>query len=177
MAGADPQGRAGQNSPKATHLIKVACEAALGVRDHVDIFGTDYPTPDGTGVRDYIHVADLVEAHRLALKYLREGGRSLVLNCGYGRGYSVREVIGAVRAASCTTFAVRNSPRRPGDCAQIIADCGRIVEELNWRPRYDDIDRIVMDALSWEKRRLATAQVGLPQPVAAAERALQLQLS
>lgn len=164
VAGADPRGRTGQNSPRATHLIKVACEAALGLRTHVDIFGTDYPTPDGTGVRDYIHVTDLVDAHRLALEHLRSGGASLVLNCGYGRGYSVREVIDAVRTASASAFAIHEAPRRPGDCAQIVADSRRIVGLLNWQPRYEDLGQIVTHALSWEKRKLGMGMVGIPPP-------------
>lgn len=153
VAGADPGGRTGQNSSDATHLIKVACEAALGLRSHVGIFGTDYPTRDGTGVRDYIHVADLVEAHRLTLEHLRRGGRSMVLNCGYGRGYSVREVIEAVRDVAGVDFAVIEAPRRAGDSARVVANSRRLVEELGWRPRYEDLHLIVAHAFAWEARR------------------------
>ena len=152
VAGADPKGRSGQSSPGATHLIKVASEAALGMRPHLEVYGTDYDTPDGTCIRDYIHVSDLVRAHLDALRYLREGGESVVLNCGYGKGFSVLDVVEAVKRASGTDFAVRYAPRRPGDPAALVADAGRIREVLGWEPRLNNLDTIVEDALSWEKR-------------------------
>lgn len=151
VAGADPKGRSGQSSPGATHLIKVASEAALGMRDHLDVYGTDYDTPDGTCVRDYIHVSDLVRAHLDALRYLREGGESVILNCGYGKGFSVLDVIEAVKRASGVDFDVRHVPRRPGDPAALVAGAGRIHDVLGWEPRLDNLDTIVEGALSWEK--------------------------
>jgi UDP-glucose 4-epimerase len=151
VAGADPRGRAGQSTPRATHLIKVACETALGLRPHLDIFGSDYPTADGTCVRDYIHVTDLARAHLLALAHLEGGGDSLVLNCGYGRGASVWEVIEAVRRVSRIEFAVRPGPRRPGDPAAIVAKAERIREVLGWQPELDDLELIVRHALAWER--------------------------
>jgi len=159
VAGADPAGRSGQSTPNATHLIKVACQTALGLRSHIDVFGTDYPTPDGTCVRDYIHVTDLVRAHRAALSYLREGGSSQVLNCGYGRGFSVREVIATVKRVSSADFDVRETGRRPGDPASIVADAKRIKRVLQWRPELDDLETIVSHALAWE-RRLAERAIG-----------------
>ncbi len=155
VAGADPLKRSGQSSPTATHLIKVAAQAALGQRAGVGIFGVDFPTPDGTGVRDYIHVTDLVEAHRLLLDYLRAGGRSQTMNCGYGHGYSVREVIGMVRAVSGVDFRVTEEPRRPGDPASIVARADRVREVLGWVPAHEDLSEIVGAALTWE-RYLAT---------------------
>jgi UDP-glucose 4-epimerase len=152
VAGADPLGRSGQSTPQATHLIKVAGEAALGLRPYLEVFGTDYPTPDGTCVRDYIHVTDLARAHISALEYLREGGKSEVLNCGYGTGYSVLDVIDAVKRASGSDFAVRLGPRRPGDPAALIAQANRIGEVLGWVPMLDDLDTIVESALGWEQR-------------------------
>jgi UDP-glucose 4-epimerase len=152
VAGADPKGRSGQSTPRATHLIKVASETALGQRPHLDVYGTDYPTPDGTCIRDYIHVSDLVRAHRDALRYLRDGGQSEVLNCGYGTGFSVLEVIDAMKRASNTDFAVRMAPRRPGDPAALVARADRIHAVLGWEPRLNDLDTIVGHALSWEKR-------------------------
>ena len=152
VAGADPQGRSGQSTPQATHLIKVAAQAALGQRPCLEVFGTDYPTPDGTCVRDYIHVTDLARAHLSALEYLREGGKSEVLNCGYGVGYSVLDVIDAVKRASGSDFAVRLGPRRPGDPAALVAEADRIGEVLGWEPMLDDLDRIVEGALAWERR-------------------------
>lgn len=152
VAGADPDGRTGQSTPKATHLIKVATQAALGQRSHVDIFGSDYATEDGTGVRDYIHVSDLISAHCLALDRLRDGGDSLVANCGYGRGYSVRQVIDAVQRVSGTSFDVREAPRRAGDPAALVARADRARQALGWSPAYDDLDTIVGHALSWEAR-------------------------
>jgi UDP-glucose 4-epimerase len=152
VAGADPLGRSGQSTPQATHLIKVAGEAALGLRPYLEVFGTDYPTPDGTCVRDYIHVTDLARAHVSALEYLREGGKSEVLNCGYGTGYSVLDVIDAVKRASGSDFAVRMGPRREGDPAALIAQADRIGEVLGWVPMLDDLDTIVESALGWEQR-------------------------
>ena len=150
VAGADPQGRSGQSTPRATHLIKVACETALGKRRSMDVFGTDYPTPDGTCVRDYIHVSDLARAHLAALDYLRKGGASDVFNCGYSRGYSVNEVIAAVKTVSGTAFDVRLSDRRPGDPASIVAATGKIRATLGWLPEHDNLEGIVDNALSWE---------------------------
>jgi UDP-glucose 4-epimerase len=150
VAGADPAGRTGQSTKAATHLIKVACETALGKRDSITVYGTDYPTPDGTCVRDYIHVADLVAAHAEALAYLRDGGGSLVANCGYGRGYSVLEVIDTVKAVSECDFPVVFGPKRPGDPASIVASPARIMEKLGWRPQHDDLAEIVRHALAWE---------------------------
>ncbi|MCB1487398.1 MAG: UDP-glucose 4-epimerase GalE [Bauldia sp.] len=151
VAGADPAGRTGQSTKGATHLIKVACEAALGKRDGLTVFGTDYPTPDGTGVRDYIHVSDLVAAHGEALRHLRAGGANLVANCGYGHGFSVLEVADAVKRVSGKDFAVAIGPRRPGDPAAIVASPARIKRELGWQPRNDDLDGIVASALRWEE--------------------------
>jgi len=151
VAGADPQGRTGQSTRGATHLIKVACEAALGKREGVTVFGTDYPTPDGTGVRDYIHVSDLVTAHADALRYLRSGQASLVANCGYGHGFSVLEVLDTVKRVSGRDFPVEIGPRRPGDPAAIVASPQRIVERLGWHARLDDLGMIVETALKWEE--------------------------
>jgi UDP-glucose 4-epimerase len=158
VAGADPKGRAGQSTPKATHLIKVACQAALGTRSRLDVYGTDYPTPDGTCVRDYIHVADLAHAHLLALDHLRKGGESLTLNCGYGRGHSVLEVIEAVRRVSNTDFEVCFASRRPGDAPWLVAGTDRIREALGWKPSLDDLDTIVAHALAWERRLVETSK-------------------
>jgi UDP-glucose 4-epimerase len=151
VAGADPRGRTGQSTPGATHLIKVACETALGKRPFMQVFGTDYETPDGTCVRDYIHVSDLVAAHRLALQRLRAGGASMVANCGYSHGYSVLEVIEAVQRAFGHDFDVRTSARRPGDAAAIVANSDLARRELGWTPDRDDLDLIVQDALNWER--------------------------
>ncbi|KQQ13017.1 UDP-glucose 4-epimerase [Methylobacterium sp. Leaf123] len=150
VAGADPRGRSGQSMPAATHLIKVATQAALGQRTHLDVYGTDYPTPDGSCLRDYIQVSDLAAAHLTVLDHLRSGGESLTLNCGYGRGYSVLEVVEVVKRISGRDFEVRLSPRRPGDPAQIIAGADRIRNELGWTPKHDDLDAIVAQALAWE---------------------------
>jgi UDP-glucose 4-epimerase len=152
VAGADPGGRIGQSTRKATLLTKVACEAAVGKRPHVSIFGTDYPTPDGTGVRDYIHVEDLASAHLRALDYLRAGGVSTVLNCGYGHGYSVREVIAAVERAHGSPLKKVEEPRRPGDPPVLVAVADRIRRVLGWEPRHDDLDVIVRTSLDWERR-------------------------
>jgi UDP-glucose 4-epimerase len=151
VAGADPQCRTGQSTNGATHLIKVAVEAALGLRAKVDVFGADYPTPDGTGIRDYIHVGDLVAAHCDALRQLRAGAPSSTLNCGYGHGFSVREVIDAVKRVSGVDFKVETAPRRAGDAASIVADSAQIRKALQWRPRYDDLSTIVGHALAWEQ--------------------------
>ncbi len=152
VAGADPKGRSGQSTPRATHLIKVASETALGSRPRLDVYGTDYETPDGTCVRDYIHVSDLVRAHLDALRYLRDGGESIVLNCGYGKGFSVLDVIEAVKRAAHVDFTVNTVARRPGDPPALVAGAGRIREVLGWEPRLDDLDTIVEHALTWEKR-------------------------
>jgi UDP-glucose 4-epimerase len=152
VAGADPRLRTGQATIGATHLIKVAVETALGLRPQIDVFGTDYDTPDGTCVRDYIHVSDLVRAHFDALAHLRRGGASDTFNCGYGHGYSVHDVIGAVKRASGRDFAVRLSARRPGDPASIVADAARIRAQLNWTPQFDNLDTIVAHALAWERK-------------------------
>jgi UDP-glucose 4-epimerase len=151
VAGADPKGRTGQSTPRATHLIKAACETATGRRTHIDVFGTDYATRDGTCIRDYIHVTDLARAHMAALAYLRRGGTSQVLNCGYGRGFTVLEVLDAVKKASGVDFDVRFMPRRPGDPAQIVAEVSRIRDVLGWVPQYDDLATIVGSALAWEQ--------------------------
>jgi UDP-glucose 4-epimerase len=152
VAGADPWGRVGQSTPDATHLIKVAVQAALNMRPGMQIFGTDYPTPDGTCVRDYIHVSDLINAHAAALAYLRGGGASSVFNCGYGQGYSVRQVIETVRQVSAVDFEAKVAPRRPGDPASIVAGAERIRNELGWTPQFDDLATIVSHALAWERK-------------------------
>jgi UDP-glucose 4-epimerase len=152
VAGADPAGRSGQSTPNATHLIKVACECATGKRARVQVFGDDYPTPDGTGIRDYIHVTDLAAAHLDALWHLRRGGTDLVLNCGYGRGYSVRQVLDTVKQVSGVDFSVSLAPRRAGDPAAIVARADRIRAELDWRPKLDNLALIVRHALAWEQK-------------------------
>jgi UDP-glucose 4-epimerase len=150
VAGCDPLGRIGHSTPQATLLIKVACEHAVGKRRSIAIYGTDYDTPDGTGVRDYIHVEDLASAHLRALDHLRDGGSSLTLNCGYGHGYSVREVVDAVARIGGHPLNVLELPRRPGDIPKLIACSDRLRETLGWTPRYDDLDVIVRTALTWE---------------------------
>lgn len=150
VAGADPEGRTGQSTPKATHLIKVACETALGKRTHMQVFGTDYPTPDGTCIRDYIHVKDLARAHMSALAHLRRGGKSDVFNCGYSKGYSVTQVVDAVKKVSGVDFDARLTDRRPGDPAAIVAASAKIREHLGWVPEHDDLETIVSQALNWE---------------------------
>ena len=154
VAGGDPGGRLGQSTRKATHLVKVACEAALGKRPHVSIFGTDYATSDGTGVRDYIHVDDLARAHLDALDYLQHGGSSTIVNVGYGHGYSVREVLASVERVTGRRISVREEPRRLGDPPALVARADRIRAELGWKPRLDDLDTIVRTAFQWEQRLL-----------------------
>lgn len=152
VAGCDPSGTIGQSTPKATLLVKVACEAAVGKRPHVSVFGSDYPTPDGTGLRDYIHVEDLASAHLDALTYLRAGGEPATLNCGYGHGYSVREVLSAVERANDAPLKIIDEPRRAGDPPELVAVADRIRSVLGWTPRFDDLDTIVRTSLAWERR-------------------------
>lgn len=154
VAGADPQGRMGLATAGATHLLKVAVEAATGQRAKVDVYGTDYPTPDGSCIRDFIHVSDLAQAHRAALAYLRLGGDSVTMNCGYGRGYSVLETIEAVRRISGRNFAVQYAARRPGDIVTMVADTSRMRALLDWAPQFDDLDTIATHALAWEEKLL-----------------------
>jgi UDP-glucose 4-epimerase len=158
VAGADPQLRTGQSTKGATHLIKIAAETALGRRAKMDVFGTDYPTPDGTCIRDYIHVTDLVRAHADALTYLRGGGGPQTLNCGYGHGFSVLEVIDAVKRVAKKDFRVERGGRRAGDPAQIVAASDRIRTVLGWRPQFDDLTTIVSHALAWERTLMARGQ-------------------
>lgn len=153
VSGADPEGLIGQSFPGATHLIKVACETACGRRDKIDIFGTDYPTPDGTCVRDYIHVSDLADAHVKALKYLEDGGSSATLNCGYGAGYSVREILERVRKITGVNFTSREVGRRLGDPSSLTSRADRIKTVIGWTPRYNDLDTIIRSAYEWEKMR------------------------
>ncbi|KFG69952.1 UDP-glucose 4-epimerase GalE [Microvirga sp. BSC39] len=150
VAGSDPAMRHGQSTANATHLIKVAIQTALGMRSHMEVFGSDYPTPDGTCIRDYIHVTDLIAAHMLALNHLDQGGESLVVNCGYGHGYSVSEVIETVRKVSGKPVEARFAPRRAGDPVTIVADSARIRSRLGWEPRHDDLASIVDHSLRWE---------------------------
>jgi UDP-glucose 4-epimerase len=152
VAGCEPTGAIGQSTPKATLLVKVACEAATGRRPGVAIYGTDYPTPDGTGLRDYIHVEDLATAHVDALRYLRNGGESAVLNCGYGHGYSVREVLAAVENANGEKLSIREEPRRAGDPPELIAVADRVRNVLGWAPQLDNLDTIVRTSLEWERK-------------------------
>jgi UDP-glucose 4-epimerase len=154
VAGADPGGRIGQCTPQATHLIKVACQQATGQRDHVEIYGTDYDTPDGTGVRDYIHVEDLAAAHLMALDYLRAGGTPVTLNCGYGQGFSVRQVLDQVADVSGKPLRIVESGRRAGDPPRLVAAATRIRERLGWQPRHQDLAGIVRSAFAWEQRLL-----------------------
>ena len=154
VAGSDPQGRIGQATPGATLLTKVACEAMVGKRTHVSVFGSDYPTPDGTGVRDYLHVEDLASAHLRALDYLRAAGRSVTLNVGYGHGYSVREVLAMVEAVGGKPLVIREEARRAGDPAYLVARAQRIRAELGWQPQYDDLRAIVSSSLAWERKLL-----------------------
>jgi len=154
VAGSDPQGRIGQSTPGATLLMKVAAEHAVGKRDALYVFGTDYPTPDGTGVRDYIHVEDLADAHLKALGYLRAGGQSETLNCGYGHGYSVREVLETVQRVHGSPLNIIEEPRRAGDPPALIAGAQRVRELLGWEPRYDDLEEIARSSLNWEHKLL-----------------------
>jgi UDP-glucose 4-epimerase len=151
VSGSDPRGRTGQSTQGATHLIKVACETATGKRPAISVFGTDYPTPDGTCIRDYIHVSDLAVAHRLALERLRRGGNNLTANCGYGRGYSVFEVIDSVKKMVGRGFEVQLCARRLGDASAVVANADLACREFDWEPKYSDLDRIVADALAWEE--------------------------
>jgi UDP-glucose 4-epimerase len=152
VAGSDPEGQIGQSTQKSTLLIKVAAEVAVGKREKLLVFGDDYPTPDGTGVRDYIHVSDLADAHIQALDYLRKGGESTLLNCGYGHGYSVREVIDAVNRVNGTPITIEQHPRRAGDPPSLVAAVDKIHRTLDWTPKYDDLDFIVKTSLEWEKK-------------------------
>jgi UDP-glucose 4-epimerase len=154
VAGADPGGRIGQSTPEATHLIKVACEHVVGKRSQISIFGTDYETPDGTCIRDYIHVEDLAAAHLQALDYLRAGGGSTTLNCGYGRGFSVREVLDEVARVTGRSLIIVESGRRAGDPPRLVAAAGRLRETIGWIPRYGELAGIVRSALAWERRLL-----------------------
>jgi UDP-glucose 4-epimerase len=163
VAGADPKNRTGQSSPAATHLIKVAAETALGLRPKLQVFGTDYPTPDGTCIRDYIHVSDLTRAHSDALRHLRNGGASLTLNCGYGHGFSVLEVIDMVKRVSGVDFKAEMAPRREGDPAQIVAASARARAALGWEPRFDDLSTIVSHALAWERELIARRAAAAPR--------------
>lgn len=155
VAGCDPEGEIGQSTRNATLLTKVACEAAIGRRDKVLIFGTDYETPDGTGVRDYIHVVDLADAHLKALAYLEQGGSSSTFNCGYGHGYSVREVLKMVERVNGAPLNIEEMPRRAGDPPSLVADASRIRATLGWTPSHDDLETIVTTALNWERKLLA----------------------
>jgi UDP-glucose 4-epimerase len=157
VAGADPGGRIGQNSSNATHLIANACNAALKRQSEFKIFGTDFPTPDGTGIRDYIHVEDLAAAHVDALRYLEQDGDSQILNCGYGKGYSVRQVVERVKAISEVNFPVVEVERRPGDPACVTACADKIQQVLNWQPKYNDLDNIIYSFLAWEKGKLVNS--------------------
>jgi UDP-glucose 4-epimerase len=167
VAGADPLARIGLATAGATHLMKIAVEAATGQRIKIDVFGTDYPTPDGSCVRDFIHVSDLAQAHRAALSYLRNGGGSTTLNCGYGHGYSVLETIEAVRRISGRNFAIQYAPRRPGDIMTLIADTSRIRSTLDWTPRYDNLQTIATHALAWEQKLMLDRQ-GIERQAASA---------
>jgi len=154
VAGSHPGGLIGQSTPGATLLTKAACEAMVGKRPHVSVFGVDYPTPDGTGVRDYLHVEDLAAAHLNALNYLRGAGKSTVLNVGYGHGYSVREVLRTLEKIAGKTLNIREEPRRLGDPAYLVARADRVRSELGWQPRYDDLSVIVSNSLAWERKLL-----------------------
>jgi UDP-glucose 4-epimerase len=167
VAGADPQARIGLATVGATHLMKIAVEAATGQRAKIDVFGTDYPTPDGSCIRDFVHVTDLAQAHRAALSYLRGGGTSMTLNCGYGHGYSVKETIEAVRRISGRNFAVQYAPRRPGDIMTMIADTTLIRWTLNWTPQYDDLETIARHALFWEEKLFRERHADIRQAASA----------
>jgi UDP-glucose 4-epimerase len=151
VAGADPRGRYGQSTTKTTLLVQIAAQAALGFRPFIEIYGDDYPTVDGTCVRDYIHVTDLVDAHLAAIRYLRSGGKNLIANCGYGRGYSVKQVLDTAEKISGRGFERRIGPRRRGDAIEVVAEANLIRAELGWRPQYDDLSTIVKHALNWEQ--------------------------
>jgi UDP-glucose 4-epimerase len=167
VAGADPKARMGLATMGATHLLKIAVEAATGQRAKIDVFGTDYPTPDGSCIRDFVHVSDLAQAHRAALSYLRGDGNSATLNCGYGRGYSVLETIEAVRRVSGRNFAVQYAPRRSGDIMTMIADTTRIRATLDWTPQYDDLETIAAHALKWEEKLFRERQGDLREAASA----------
>jgi UDP-glucose 4-epimerase len=169
VAGADPGGRLGQISPNATHLIGSACNTALGRKPAMQIFGTDFPTPDGTGIRDYIHVEDLAAAHLDGLRYLEQGHQSQVLNCGYGQGYSVRQVIERVKAISGVDFPVIETDRRPGDPACVTACADKIRKVLGWQPKYNDLDKIVHSTLAWEMNREGLRPNFLEKPMLIAQ--------
>ena len=156
VAGADPAGRLGQSTPGATHLIKAALETALRRRSYMSIYGSDYPTPDGTCVRDYVHVSDLARAHLAALDHLRDGGESRTLNCGYGRGYSVREVVDAIRRVTGVDYEIRQAPRRAGDPASIVANSDQLMK-LGWEPKLNDLATMIEHAHDWEKKLTAAA--------------------
>jgi UDP-glucose 4-epimerase len=173
VAGCDTAGRIGQDTPGATHLVKVACEHAVGRRTHLNIYGADYATPDGTCIRDYIHVEDLAAAHVQALARLRENGDSMIVNCGYGHGYSVREVIDTVSRVSGRPLDIRVTERRPGDMPVVVADNTRIRQQLNWSPRKDDLELIVRSALAWEERSVGRS-MSEPLPAIAAHRLPQV---
>jgi len=151
VAGADPKGRAGQLSQPATHLIKIAVEAAVGKRSSIQLYGSDYPTPDGTCIRDYIHVSDLIGAHMAALAHLQAGGKSMLANCGYGHGASVRDVLDVVATVAGKELAIIDAPRRAGDAAILVADSTKLRRNLGWTPVYGDLQKIVSDALAWEQ--------------------------
>ncbi len=161
VAGADPRCRTGQSGKASTHLIKVAVETALGLRPKIEVFGSDYPTPDGSCIRDYIHVSDLTRAHSDALRYLRSGAPSVTLNCGYGHGYSVFEVIDTIKRVSGADFKVEMAPRREGDPARIVADSQKIRATLGWQPRFDDLSTIAAHALAWERELMARRAASL----------------
>ncbi|WP_316166168.1 MULTISPECIES: UDP-glucose 4-epimerase GalE [unclassified Bradyrhizobium] len=167
VAGADPFGRAGLATVGATHLMKIAMEVATGQRAKIDVYGTDYPTPDGTCIRDFIHVCDLAQVHRSALAYLRAGGSSVTLNCGYGRGYSVLETIEAVRRVSGRAIPVQYAPRRPGDIMSMVADTSRLKALLDWTPIYDDLETIAAHALAWEEKLFLERHSGVLQRASA----------
>ena len=170
VAGADPLGRTGQSTTGATHLIKVAVETALGLRPKMDVFGTDYPTPDGTCIRDYIHVCDLVRAHSDALAYLRGGGASATLNCGYGRRFSVLDVIETVKRVSGVDFKVELAGRRAGDPAHIVAAADRARSTLKWQPHFDGLQTIVSHALAWERKLARSTKTSCPTSGSSDER-------
>jgi UDP-glucose 4-epimerase len=164
VAGADPAGRTGQSTPNATHLIKVASQVAVGLRDHIELYGDSYATPDGTCVRDYIHVTDLAQAHVDALQHVSTTNRSLVLNCGYGRGYSVREVLVAVEREGKCRLNIRIAPRRPGDPPILVADPSKIREAFSWEPKYDNLNVIIRTAIEWEKKLARQRGTGMLLP-------------